>query len=134
MDTPIWSLALRRRQADLSPLEQSVTDQLSDLIVHGRAQLLGVVRQELLSGLREPRQFERLRIYLRSFPDATLSLEDYEDAARASNQCRSAGIVGSPTDMLICAVGLRRGWPIFTADQDFIHYRRVLGIRLLVAA
>jgi hypothetical protein len=49
VDTPIWSLALRRKDADLNSREQRFTQALRELIQDGRAQLVGPVRQELLS-------------------------------------------------------------------------------------
>ena len=61
VDTPVWSLALRRKSRDLSERERSITQALEELIRDGRAQLIGVVRQELLSGIRDPQHFERLR-------------------------------------------------------------------------
>jgi predicted nucleic acid-binding protein len=69
---------------------------------------------------------------LRDFPDAALVLEDYEEAARASNECRRAGIASSPVDMQICAVGLHYGWQIFTTDGDFGRYASVLPIQLFL--
>jgi len=67
VDTPIWSLALRRRGADLNPREQRLAAALRELIQDGRAQLIGPVRQELLSGLREETSFKKLRDQLRAF-------------------------------------------------------------------
>jgi predicted nucleic acid-binding protein len=131
IDTPVWSIALRRKLEHLSPREFRLKKLWSEIVDDGRAQLLGSVRQELLSGLREESQFYRLRDYLRDFPDAPAMTEDYEEAARASNRCRSAGVASSSVDMLICAIARRYDWEILTADRDFVHYKRVLGIRLL---
>lgn len=131
VDTPVWSLALRRKRSELAESDHQTTQTLHQIVDEGRAQLIGSVRQELLSGLRERAQFRRLRDYLRDFPDAAISTEDYEDAANASNECRRAGIVGTTVDMLICAVAIRRGWQIFTVDRDFGYYRKVLPIQLL---
>lgn len=131
VDTPVWSMALRRRPDDLAPGERRHTQVLYQIIDEGRAELLGPVRQELLSGLREERQFRRLRNYLRDFPDTGVSMEDYEEAARANNQCRRAGISASPVDMLLCAVAIHHDWEIFTTDRDFEHYQSVLKIKLL---
>jgi predicted nucleic acid-binding protein len=130
IDTPVWSLALRRKTADLAPGERRVMQILHQIVDEGRAQLIGPVRQELLSGLREQSQFRRLRDYLRDFPDTVLGTDDYEEAARASNECRQAGIAGAPVDMLICAVGLHHSWQIFSTDRDFSHYAAVLPIQL----
>ena len=131
VDTPVWSLALRRKADDLTAGERRHTQVLYHIIDEGRAELLGPVRQELLSGLREERQFRRLRNYLRDFPDARVSMGDYEEAARASNQCRRAGISASAVDMLLCAVAIHHDWEIFTSDRDFVHYQSVLKIKLL---
>ncbi|HET9406443.1 MAG TPA: PIN domain-containing protein [Candidatus Sulfotelmatobacter sp.] len=130
VDTSLWSLALRRKAEDVSPEERRASRRLSDCIQEGRAELLGPVRQELLSGLREQTEFVRLRDYLRDFPDVELSTEDYEEAASLSNRCRRRGIASSATDMLLCAVAVRRGWQIFTTDRDFLDYGRILPVRL----
>jgi predicted nucleic acid-binding protein len=131
IDTPVWSLALRRRKQNLAPSQERAIRLLYQIVDEGRAKLLGPVRQELLSGLREESQFLRLRDYLRAFPDAPLETVDYEEAARGSNECRRAGIANSPVDMLICSSALRHDWEIFTTDRDFFHYRDILNIRLL---
>lgn len=95
---------------------------LNQFIHANAAQLLGVVRQELLSGVRAPSQFDYLRLLLRSFEDVPVHREDYEEAAEIHNICRSKGIAGNSVDFLICAVSLRNGWPILTLDQDFANY------------
>jgi predicted nucleic acid-binding protein len=130
VDTPVWFMALRRKTADLAQSERQIVQLLHEIVDEGRAQLLGSVRQELLSGLREDAQFRRLRDYLRDFPDIPLAMEDYEEAARASNECRKSDIASTPVDMLIGAVGLRHGCEIFSTDRDFSRYAAVLRIRL----
>jgi predicted nucleic acid-binding protein len=132
VDTPVWSLALRRKHADLSPREDRVTQALAEVIRDGRAQLVGVVRQELLSGIREEERFRKLRDYLRAFDDPPLETGDHEQAAQMHNRCRARGIAGSAFDFLICAMASRRNWQIFTTDQDFERYRRVLGLKMYV--
>ena len=130
VDTSVWSLALRRKSADLSVGEQSLVQQLRDLIREDRIHLPGVVRQEVLSGIRHPEQFEKIRSFLRPFPDEPLDIEDYEMAAQVNNSCRAKGIAVSGVDALICVIALRKEFPIFTTDSDFKHYARVLGLKL----
>lgn len=131
VDTPIWSLSLRRRAVDLSVDDRRVTQILYQLIQRGQAQLLGSTRQEVLSGIREESVFQRIRDHLGDFPNVGLDQEDYEEAARISNLCRRAGVAGSAVDMLMCSVSLRHGWEIFTTDHDFVQYQRIVRIRLL---
>jgi len=130
VDTPVWSFALRRRDVDLSEQEFRLTQGLDELVREGRVQLLGSIRQEILSGIREDTQFQRVRKHLRFFEDVMLATEDYEEAARMSNRCKSSGIASTAADMLICAVSDRRRWQIFSTDQDFVRYGRVLDLHL----
>jgi predicted nucleic acid-binding protein len=104
VDTPVWSLALRRKPEQLSPRERQLSETLAELVREGRVQLLGPVRQELLSGIREEAQFRKLRDYLRAFPEQPLEAADYEEAAHMNNRCRTHGIAGSAIDFLICAL------------------------------
>jgi predicted nucleic acid-binding protein len=128
VDTSVWSLALRRR----APAHATV-DELRRLISYGRAALVGPVRQELLSGIRDQAAFEQLRDHLRAFPDEPITTEDYERAAACLNTCRAKGIQGSNTDFLLCAVAERHRLPILTTDADFRQFARVLPITLHVA-
>lgn len=130
VDTPVWSLALRRRPEHLNGQEQQLTQTLAELIREGRVQMLGPIRQELLSGIREEAQFRKLRDYLRAFLEHPLEAADYEEAAHMNNRCRAQGIAGSAVDFLICAAAHRRGWSVLTTDQDFQNYASVLPLRL----
>jgi predicted nucleic acid-binding protein len=130
VDTPVWSLALRRHPEHRSGSEQVLAHVLAEILREGRAQMVGPIRQELLSGIREEAQFKKIRDSLRAFQEPGLEAEDYEDAARMSNQCRSRGIAGSQVDFLLCAAAQRRGWAILTTDQDFQNYASVLPVRL----
>jgi predicted nucleic acid-binding protein len=130
VDTSVWSLALRRKPGDLNAHERRLSTALTELIREGRVQIVGVIRQELLSGIREAEKFEKLRDYLRAFDEPLLEIADYETAAEAHNRCRSRGITGSAIDFLICAVVLRREWQVFTVDSDFQAYSKVLAVRL----
>ena len=115
VDTSVWSLALRRRTA----VSDIATARLARLVVDGRVLMLGPVRQELLSGIRDVAAFESLRERLRAFPDVPLLAEDHERAAEFLNACRRRGVQGSNTDFLICAAADRRGCSILTTDRDF---------------
>lgn len=128
VDTSVWSLALRRNTPNDAI---AIVNRLRDLITDGRVVLLGVIRQEVLSGIRYTEQFVRLRDYLRAFPDLELTSEDYELAAEFFNTCRSNGVQGSNTDFLLCAVAHRRGYSIFTTDKDFENFQLYIPVVLL---
>ena len=130
IDTPVWSLALRRRVGALAGSDRVVVLHWRELVRDGRAALIGAVRQELLSGVPERERFERLRHYLRGFEDELLMSDDYEEAARFHNVCRKTGVAGSVTDFLICATAVGRGISIFTTDPDFRRYALHLPLTL----
>jgi predicted nucleic acid-binding protein len=127
VDTSVWSLALRRkRQSD----DDAISSALGTLVEDGRVAMIGAIRQELFSGVKERAQFERLRDHLRAFPDTLVTTDDHEEAAAFFNRCREKGVQGSNTDFLICAVAARNGFSIFTTDDDFLRFARILPIAL----
>jgi len=130
VDTTVWSVAFRRKPHALSIDQEKARTALASLIEANQAQILGAVRQEMLSGLREPDQYERLRHLLRAFRDVPLEREDYEEAGAVSNACRLKGVAGNSVDFLICAVSLRRNWPILTLDRDFAGYASCVSIQM----
>jgi predicted nucleic acid-binding protein len=125
-DTSVWSEALRRR----SKVESDVVRELRSLILEHRVDIIGPIRQEILSGLREDAQFEKLEKNIAAFPDIPLETADHIMAAQFFNTCRAKGIQGSNTDFLICAVAVRRQLSIFTTDGDFPHFAKHLPILL----
>jgi predicted nucleic acid-binding protein len=119
VDTSVWSLSLRRSGGARSP----ESEELRRLIAAHVVEIIGPIRQELLSGVREPAQFERSGIVPRCvFDDIPLLAEDYVTAAKFFNHCRSKGIQGSNTDFLICAVAVRNDLAVFTTDADFSRF------------
>jgi predicted nucleic acid-binding protein len=127
VDTSVWSLALRRKSR---PENESTSSELASLAEDGRVAMIGPIRQELLSGIKERAQFDRLREHLRAFADVEITSDDYEEAASFCNRCREKGIQGSNTDFLICAIAARNGFSIFTTDEDFTRFAKVLPIVL----
>jgi predicted nucleic acid-binding protein len=130
VDTSIWSLALRRKGKDLSPTQRASTLLLRDLISAGVVALPGVVRQEVLSGIRSQATFDRIAEYLGDFSDVRAEVEDFEEGARCYNRCFDAGVAPSTPDMMICALALRLDASIFSSDPDFQMYSGVLGVRV----
>jgi predicted nucleic acid-binding protein len=132
VDTSVWSLALRRKESDLGVQDQRLVTSLRELIQEGRAQIIGPIRQEILTGIREPERYQKIRDQLRAFPEPVLEARVYEDAAQMSNQCRARGIAGSPIDFLICVVAHQQSWQIFTSDGDFKNFSNAIPVNLYV--
>ena len=116
-DTSVWSLALRRRKtAILSTEEKRLAALLAEAISDGRVVMIGPIRQELLSGIEEQAQFEKVKNALQAFRDEPLDSSDYEEAARLYNLCRNRGGECDPIDILICAVAVRHKWQVLAND------------------
>jgi predicted nucleic acid-binding protein len=125
VDTTIWSAAFRHRSPD-----PSVAEAMTDLIAEGRVVLLGLVRQEFLSGIRDPITFEKLRRRMRAFLDEPIDTLDHEQAAAYYNTCQTNGVQGSHADFLIAAAAARRQLQVYTADKDFVSYSDFIPIDL----
>ncbi len=126
VDTCIWSLALRRNTVEDNPY----IEELRNLIEEIRVQLIGPIRQELLSGIKSKQQFNTLKLHLEAFEDLELEAKDYELAAEYFNAARKKGIQGSNIDFLICAISSRRKMPILTTDKDFTSFQTAFPFSL----
>jgi predicted nucleic acid-binding protein len=125
VDTAVWSLSLRRTEPDAN-----VCRELTRLIEEQRVLMLGPVRQEILSGYSEESKFELLRSRLSCFDNEPILDEDYVRAAQYHNLCRRRGIQGSHVDFLICSCAVRLQAAVYTTDQDFQQYSKVLPVFL----
>ena len=142
IDTCIWSEALRKNKKNLKSEEnnsisqekikaqEKIYKELKELIFENRIIMLGLIRQELLSGIKDEKMFELIKEKLKSFEDYKIETEDYEQAAKMFNVCRKHGIQGSNTDYLICSIAVRNNFGIFTTDDDFKNYEKYLPILL----
>ena len=123
VDSCVWSLALRRKKGaeSLNPTEAQLVHVLMEGIRDGRVVLVGPVRQEVLSGVKDKKQFEKLVQHLAAFPDARIESEDYIRAAVLDNLCRASGVQCGEVDMLLCAVAERNQWAICSNDAGLIR-------------
>lgn len=126
VDTCIWSEVWRHRQTN-----EALANRVKDLIHDGRLVIIGPIRQELLSGISDPKQYNHLKEILSAFEDIPLVTVHFEKAAEFSNLCRKRGIQGSTIDFLICSVAHLEKFIIFTSDGDFEIYKKHLPIHLM---
>lgn len=88
--------------------------------------MLGPIRQEVLSGIKDESQFERIARLLDPFPDEDLRTEDYLRAARFFNLCRKDGVQCGPIDMQICSIAAARKYVVLTNDGGLLRCLEVL--------
>jgi predicted nucleic acid-binding protein len=130
VDTSIWSLAFRRKKESDSLRHNIIIKELKELINETRAVIIGPIRQEILSGISDEKQYQTLKEKLKAFDDVIMNQLDFELAAELYNICRKKGIQGSHIDFLICAVALQNNFSVFTDDKDFDHYSKLLAVKL----
>ncbi len=130
VDTCIWSAAFRRKHHKDQTLPEEILV-LKRLIQQHRAVMIGAILQEVLTGIREVQQFDRLKEQVSAFELLPLEQMHYLQAAQLSNICRSKGVQGSHTDLLICAAAIHYQIPVLTVDNDFLHYAKHLPLSLL---
>ena len=120
VDTSVWSLAFRRRRSESNePSEARVLRELIE--ADEEIALPGIVLQELLSGIREKAQFERMEEIFAGFPLILATQQTHIEAARIANACRSKGIATSAVDCLIAAMAIEHNAQLLTSDRDFAY-------------
>lgn len=120
VDTSIWSLLLRRRDASrLTSRQKQAVDELKELIEEDRAFISGIIRQELLTGVRSRKEFNRLRERLGFFDDLPVNSATHELAAEIANRCLGKGVLAGTPYLLICATARQEGMAIFSLDKYF---------------
>ena len=83
--------------------------------------LTGNILQELLDGLRDKKEFDRLVKHLEPFPLISLERETYVATAELRQRCRAKGVQVGPIDCLIATACIHESYPLLTADRDFLR-------------
>ena len=91
---------------------------------------MGIIRQELLSGISKVGQFQQIERILEGFPDLPATSEDHLKAARFLNDCQRRVGQGFTIAFLICAQAYRNRMGILTTDNDFLEYSLHLPIKI----
>ncbi len=130
LDTSILSAVLRRRRP--GPAENRLAEGLSNLLATGeRVGVPGLVLQEVLSGIREAPQFEKIKaVLLRGYPIVLADTQDHLLAATIVNACARKGTAISSVDGLLAAITVNRNATLFTTDQDFTRASKLFPLRL----
>jgi predicted nucleic acid-binding protein len=128
VDTSVWSLALRRAKKSDHP---KVT-QLKEFIQHEQdIFILGIILQEILQGISSIPRFRKLKKKLEAFPMIQLNQENYIQAARLRNYCRTKGINAGTIDFLIAAAAIQYNCYLLTIDNDFLYISQYSDLKLI---
>jgi hypothetical protein len=130
VDTSVWSLAFRRRSwpngvtPGVVKLLQKLTREKQQVAVPG------IVLQELLSGVKDLAQGERIKELMEGYPLILATKEQYIEASNMSNVCRRAGVSAATIDCLIAAQCIMHNGVLLTLDDDFKRISGCCGLRL----
>jgi len=128
VDTSVWSCALRRRK----PADDPQSEKLAIALKQAQPiALLGVILQEILQGIRDPKDFDKVKAHLVVLPLIALEREDFIAAAKLRNTCAAQGILASTMDFQIATACLRHDCALLTNDKDFQHIAQCCPLQLL---
>jgi len=131
LDTSVLSAVLRRRRK--GDVEEALAARVTSLLnSEEQVSVPGIVLQELLSGIAEQKQGERVLAAIRqSFPVVLATEGDHLKAADLTNLAARNGLALSTPDALIAAQAFNRRASLFTTDVDFPKVAALAGLRLL---
>lgn len=90
----------------------------------------GIVLQELLSGVIDPAQGERIKELMEGYPLIPATEEQHVEAAKISNSCRKTGVSAASVDCLIAAQCILMNGVLLTLDDDFKRISGCCGLRI----
>lgn len=91
----------------------------------------GLIVQELLSGVKNPKQRKLLRSEMDKCAFIMPTLETHVEAAGIYDTCRKRGkTIRSPIDCLIAALAMEYELAVLSGDRDFRTIAEVLPLRL----
>jgi predicted nucleic acid-binding protein len=130
VDTSVLSLAFRRRSRPNGEMPNVV--QLLKKLTQDKNRIVipGIVLQELLSGIKEPIQIERILNVLDGYPILLATQEMHIEAANISTACRKNGISAGTVDCLIAAQCIMNNGILMTLDLDFKRISSQCALRL----
>ena len=131
LDTVVVSAVLRRRRR--GEREEGLAAKVAALLDGDTPIALpGIVLQELLSGIAERAQHEKVLAAVReSFPVILATEGDHLMAADLVNAAARKGLALSTPDALIAAQALNRRARLFTTDGDFEKLTVLAGLKLV---
>jgi len=128
VDTSAWSQWLRQDVRYSNP----ITNLLERCFQRNEEiHLTALVVQEVLQGLRQEKEFQRVRHFLDAFPLLSVDRDQAVLAAKIRRQCAVKGITASSVDCQIAAVAIAYDCSLLSADKDFDHIARITELQLL---
>ncbi len=114
IDTSAWIEFFNKSDSEIGDIAAKIIE--SDNVI-----LMGVVMAELLCGIRNKKEANKLHDLFEVLPYADTVPEDWVQTGTALNHLRKKGITVPLTDALIATVAKRNNYSILTIDSHFTH-------------
>lgn len=114
IDTCAWIDFFKSKNARLG-------DQVAALIETNQATVTGEVIAELLQGVKQEKESQRLRLLFRSIHYLPTEDGDWFTAGILAEQFRAKGLTLPLTDVLIAVIAQRHAIMVLTLDKHFQH-------------
>jgi hypothetical protein len=129
VDTSAWSLAFRRD----APADEPAVFRLRRALERDEEVFTtGLILQELLQGVRGPKQRTSLVTRFEALPFLVPTRDEHVAAAALRNRCRSHGVQLGTIDALLAQLCIARGLELLTTDRDFVHAAKHVPLRLAI--
>ncbi len=119
IDTSVWIAFLRGKDKVKEPVVQ--------LLQGNRAITTGIVIAELIQGMKDIREEDRVSDILSSIPIIELSTDMWIKAGKKALSLRRKGINLPITDVAIATLAINHNLSVFTLDR---HFEKISGVEL----
>jgi len=113
VDTSVWIFALRKDF--VPPIKERIGELLKDHVVL----INGMIKLEILGGVKTKKEFERLKTRLDSLYEVAINSMVWQIAYKIAFELRRKGITVPYTDILIAACALKSRAVLIHADRHF---------------
>jgi hypothetical protein len=114
IDTCAWIDFFKSKNGQLG-------DQVAALIESNQATVTGMITAELLQGVTQEKESQRLKLLLRSIHYLPTEDNDWVTVGMFAQQLRAKGLTLPLTDVLIAVIAQRHAIPVLTLDKHFQH-------------
>jgi predicted nucleic acid-binding protein len=127
VDTSVWVDFLRGVNSPHRRMLHRLIEDEADIAI------TGIILTEILQGIKEDRDYRRMREYLLEFPiHEPKGAQTYLAAARIYRECRKKGkTVRRTVDCIIAAICMENNLTLFHKDADFDRIEACAGLRVL---
>ncbi len=124
IDTSVWIFTLRKNPV------QEIVQRVDRLLAENAVATIGLVKLELLGGVKTEAEFRRLGSRLGALHLIETDAGLWEEAASLAFRLRREGLTVPSTDVLIAAGALRTRARIMHADTHFDEMARKLPLQV----